>query len=248
MTNIKQISSGSDLDRDKALESILGGGSESEVTVTLPSKGLAYKGFTGVTISPLTYKDEYNILTARTAGADPVAGILQSCIKGININDLLIFDKIYLLMKIREVSYGAEYAFDIICPNCNGTVDSKIDISQLPVKYVPDDFSDVVEIELPVSKAKAIVRIKRSADEALLTNPEDPRHIRRNILSLNGISDELVISRALEKFHIRDIKTLKKVVDSLEFGIESQFLFQCPHCKHQAIMGVPLTASFFSVS
>ena len=249
MPNINEISSNSNIDREKALDSIFSNvPSEATVVVDLPSKGKAYSNYTGVRVTPLTFKDEYNILVARNSEADPINSIIESCTKGVNPNELLLFDKLYLLMKIREVSYGPEYEFETICPSCKKTVETKIDITKLPVEEVPDEFSDVLEVMLPVTKVKAVVRYRRSSDEMFMDNPEDPVSLRRVVLEINGIQDELVISKALAKMHIRDIKTLIKAIDTDKFGIQSKFRFECPHCKHNAVMGVPLTSNFFSVT
>ena len=91
-------------------------GDDTIVVTDLPSKGKFYPGFKGVEISALTYLDEQSVLTARDGNVDIVSKLLGKSIKGIEINDLLIMDKIYLLMKVREVSYGKNYEFSI---NCN---------------------------------------------------------------------------------------------------------------------------------
>lgn len=249
MANVKQISSGSDIDREKALESIFSEmPSETSMVVDLPSRGKVYTNYTGAKVEPLTFKDEYNILVARKAGQDPINSIIENCVKGVNPKELLLFDKIYLLMKIREISYGPEYQFEVICPACTKNVEASVDISKLRVNYVPDEFSDVIEVTLPMSKVKVVARMKRTSDEFFMDTPDDQTSLRRLVMEVKGIQDEIVISKALAKMHIRDIKTILKAIDTENFGIDSKFMFECPHCKHESIMGIPLSASFFSVT
>ena len=90
--------------------------------------------------------------------------------------------------------------------------------------------------------------MKRTSDEFFMDNPDDQASLRRLVLEIKGIRDEVVIAKALAKMHIRDIKTILKAIDTENFGIESKFMFECPHCRHNSIMGIPLTANFFSVT
>jgi hypothetical protein len=223
---------------------------EVDTIVNLPSRGKFYKDFKEVKVLPLLFEDEQRILTAKGRDSNPINNILSKCVKGIPINDLIIADKLYLLLKIKEISYGPEYKFSIICPKCESNVDTVLDVNKhMPVNYAPDELTDPREVTLPILKVKARVRFPRIADEQYTMDVDSAiQNLYRFVVSINGNEDIVFISKALKKMHIRDIKTLMKEIKRDDVGVNSSFQFECPHCNHKDIMGVPFDANFFSVS
>ena len=83
---------------------------------------------------------------------DPLNIILQKCTTNIDVFDLLSIDKLYLIMKLREISYGNEYNTLLICKECQAENPTTVKLSELTVNPVPDNFSDPVEVNLPSIK------------------------------------------------------------------------------------------------
>ena len=251
MSENKQIVGGSGDPREDALDALFAGSIEDSMTITdLPSKGKFYEGFNGVEIKALTYLDEQTILTAKDNNKDVIAKLLEKCIEGIDVGELLSMDKLYLLMKVRELSYGKDYSFNITCPNCNADIKSSLVISQhLNMNPVPDEMEDPREILLPKLNVKAQVRFPRGKEEVFLTSSEDVyKNLYRFVVSINDSSDPVFISKALKRMHIQDIKTLIASVNEAEYGVDPKFLFECPECGHTDTMAIPMDVGFFSVS
>lgn len=222
---------------------------ETEMLVDLPSRGKFYPGFKGVKVIPLLFEDEQRILMSRNKNINPVNEIISKCVDGVEINDLLAMDKLYLLMKIKEISYGPEYKFNILCPACGANTESSLTIDGIPVKRITDDIQDPREITLPMLKTKALVRFPRTSDEQYFGTPEmSSNNLYRLVVSLNGNTDQVFIAKALKKMHIRDIKTIEKEVNRKEFGINTTFEFECPTCNTKSTLGIPFDANFFSVN
>lgn len=223
---------------------------ETKMPVDLPSKGKFYKGFKGASVTPLLYEDEQRILLARTSDIDPVDEILFKCVQGVHVDDLLSMDKIYLLLKIKEVSYGPEYKFSVVCPACKESGDITLDVSKhITINYIPDDLQDPREVHLPVLNVKATVRFPRNSELHYLANWEDSlNNTYRFVESVNGIADPIFISKALQKMHIRDRKVIINEINKSNLGVDPKFQYDCGNCGHNSVMGVPFTASFFSVS
>ena len=75
--------------------------------VELPSRGIGYpEGMNKVTIRNMTFEDE-KILSESTPDQDVVNLLLTRCVDNLDPDILYAPDKIYLLYKIRELSYGA---------------------------------------------------------------------------------------------------------------------------------------------
>jgi len=251
MSENKQIVGGGDDLRDQALEALFGDTSEETLLITdLPSRGKFYPGFQGVEISPLTFIDEQNILNVKDPNVDIVSKLLEKSVKGVEIDNLLSMDKMFLLMKVREVSYGESYEFGITCPACQSDIKTSLVLSEhLNMNEVPDDLSDPREVMLPRLKVKSEVRFPRSREEIFLKDSESVyKNLYRFIVSINGNTDPVFISKALKRMHLQDIKKLISEVNKGEYGIDPRFIFQCPQCSHEETMAIPMDSSFFSVS
>ena len=91
-----------------------------ETEVILPSEAKLYTlkdPSSPITLRPMTFEDERALISG-SKDVDPVTLLLQRCVTNINIAELLPMDKLYLLMKLREISYGDEYKTTLICQHC----------------------------------------------------------------------------------------------------------------------------------
>ena len=251
MSKNKQIVGNSGDPREDALNALFVDSSDEAMVITeLPSKGKFYPGFQGVEISPLTFLDEQKILGVKYGNTDIVSKLLEKSVVGVNVDDLLSMDKMFLLMKVREVSYGENYDFNITCPACASEIKTSLVLSEhLNMTQVPDELEDPREIHLPKLKVKAQVRFPRSKEEVFLSTPEDVyKNLYRFIVSINDNPDPVFVSKALKRMHIQDIKKLISEINKGEYGVNPRFIFECPECSHSETMSVPMDVSFFSVS
>lgn len=251
MSKNKQIVGNSGDPREDALNALFVDSSDEAMVITeLPSKGKFYPGFQGVEISPLTFLDEQKILGVKDGNTDIVSKLLEKSVVGVNVDDLLSMDKMFLLMKVREVSYGENYDFNITCPACASEIKTSLVLSEhLNMTQVPDELEDPREIDLPKLKVKAQVRFPRSKEEVFLSTPEDVyKNLYRFIVSINDNPDPVFVSKALKRMHIQDIKKLISEINKGEYGVNPRFIFECPECSHSETMSVPMDVSFFSVS
>tara|TARA_Y100000004_G_scaffold149724_1_gene171749 strand:+ start:833 stop:1588 length:756 start_codon:yes stop_codon:yes gene_type:complete len=251
MSKNKQIVGNAGDPREDALNSLFGETQEDGISITeLPSRGKFYEGFQGVEVEALTFLDEQKILNSKDGNVDIVSKLLDKSIKGVNVDDLLAMDKMYLLMKVREVSYGDNYEFNITCPGCGSEIKTSLTLSEhLNMTQVPEDFEDPREIELPKLKVKAQVRFPRSREEVFLKDSESVyQNLYRFVVSIDGNIDPVFISKALKRMHIMDIKKLVSEINKAEYGVNPRFIFECPECTHTETMAIPMDVSFFSVS
>lgn len=252
MTEIKAITSDKVSDsREAELDSLFSNmPDEAEVTINLPSKGRFYPTQGPITINSLKYEDEERILRAKSKGSDTINSLLKNCVTGLDIPDLLQMDKLYLLLKVREVSYGAEYKFSMGCPHCSTDVTTQIDIANgLGVVEVDDNLEDPRTVKLPKLGVEATVRFPRVRDEQFIADNESlSKNLYRFVQSINGNSDSVFINKALKRMHIMDIKKIMKEVLRGEYGVDPRFMFDCPSCKESSTMAIPLDIDFFSVS
>tara|TARA_R110000782_G_scaffold184388_2_gene274669 strand:+ start:31726 stop:32487 length:762 start_codon:yes stop_codon:yes gene_type:complete len=239
------------ISREDAIEALFANvPKEVEVEVQLPSKGKFYENFNGVRVKPLLFEDEQRILSTSNRGVDAVNGILRKCVDGVPIESVVLFDKIFLLMKVREISYGAEYNFPISCPKCGAGVTTTIDIAKhLDITYVEDDLEDPRTIRLPTLDVDVEVRFPRVIEESYLSDVDTIiKNLHRFVVSIADTTDPVFINTVLKRLAIRDMKTISNAILKNDYGVDPRFNFECPTCKHIEVLNVPLDAHFFSVS
>lgn len=246
MTKLNDISQEA---REAEIDKLFAESGEMEVFVDLPSKGKFYNNFNGVKVTTLLFEDEQRILSSKNKGSNLVNDIIAKCAVGVGVNELIAMDKLAILLKIKEVSYGNELKFTATCPACSEDSNVSINVNEIPVNPVPDNFEDPREVFLPVLKVKAKVRFPRNNEEFYFNDTETAlNNLYRFVVEIDGKTDPVFISKVFKKLHIRDNKTLVKEIHRSDLGLDPTFKFECPKCKHSTSMGVPLDANFFSVS
>jgi hypothetical protein len=238
-------------DRESNLEKLFGDVPlEAEVLVPLPSEGRFYlNGKPEVLVSPIKFEDEKQLASSAKSGINPINLMLSKCIKGIDINSLLLIDKLVLLLKIREISYGENYPVTCVCPKCAYESDVNVNLSQLLIKHIPPEVQDPREITLPKLKKQAKVRFPKVSDEPNLNSDEQVyNNLWRFVTELNGSSDPVFISKAIPKMHIMDIKFILNQVMRLDLGLDPKFILRCTNCGGESVLSVPINENFFSVT
>lgn len=238
--------------KQKIIEELLKAAPPSTaVEVDLPSECKVYKlddPELPVTIRPMTFEDEKSLVSAAKSNQDPVNLILQKCVSNIKIQDLLPMDKLYLIMKLREISYGDDYKTLLICTHCKSENPSTIKLSQLNVNPVPDDFCDPIELELPEIKKKVKIKLPRVRDEKILENSESALdQLWRFVQELGGYTDKSIIAGVVNKLPIRDVRTILNAIKS-DYGVDTKIKFICKDCGGVSIVDLPIDRNFFNVN
>ena len=223
---------------------------DTAIEVDLPSENRIYTlkdPGAPITLRSMTFEDEKQLVSSSKDG-DPVNIILQRCTTNVNISELLPLDKLYLIMKLREISYGDDYSTLLVCKQCKEENPSTVRLSQLNVNPVPDDFVDPVEIELPGLKKSVKVTYPRVRDENLFLDSEKGLdQLWRFVVEIDGHRDKSIIAPVVEKLPIKDIKTIINAMKT-DFGIDTNIKFECTRCKEVSVVDLPIDANFFNVN
>lgn len=251
MNNLIDASKNFDKVRDEELDKLFANiPHETEISVDLPSKGRFYKNFSGVKVKPLLFEDEQRILSLKNKNSNIINEILSKCVIGISISEMLEMDRTYLLLKVKEISYGPKYEFPITCPHCGNNTDVSMDLLKaVQVNYITDDLTDPREVVLPKLQVKAKVRFPRVSEEALLNDTDNIlTNLNKFVLSINDNDDLIFIAKAIKRMSIMDLKVMAKEIGRKEFGVDTRFVFDCPHCKQSTLLEIPFGPNFFSVT
>ena len=225
---------------------------EVEIPVSLPSRGKFYNLIDPgepVSVTPMTFDDEKAIVNSTKGKADPINILLTRCVKNVHVGELILMDKIYLLYKIREASYGSDYASLITCPKCTTQSEVTVNLSKLNVTEVPEDITNPREIDLKKLKKKALVRFPRLNEEKHFSFDTDKSsQLWRFIDSIDNCTDKQVISEVVRKLPLSDTHILVKEILQSEYGIDTRINFVCSECEEESIVDVPLGENFFTES
>jgi hypothetical protein len=214
---------------------------DAEIEVTLPSGKTAK-------IRPITFEEEKQILSLSKKGGDPSFVLIDKCVSDIDKNDILLIDKVYLLFKLRELSFGSMYKFIVGCPSCHKDQDIEIDLNDMPVVPV-EDFQKVVDLELPISKKTAKVRLASVQDERWISDPEVLLdNLWRFVEDFHGHDNTILIQGAIKRMTAGDVNKLVSTVMCDGYGLSTEVRVICPHCNSDTVMELPLGKNFFSVS
>jgi len=224
--------------------------SDSAIEIELPSECKIYKltdPGAPITLRPMTFEDEKNIVGSKP-NEDPINVILSKCVTNLNVGDLLSIDKLYLIMKLREISYGNEYKTLLICPSCKAENPITVLLSDLGVNPVPDDFQEPITVMLPSVKKEVKIRFPRVRDEKLISDPQKMMdQLWRFIEELGGHKDKSIISAVLDKLPLKDARTILNAMKT-EFGIETGIKLECSECEEVSVVELPINANFFDVN
>ena len=210
-------------------------------TVTLPSGGVA-------TIRPITFEEEKQILSLSKKGVDPSLVLLDNCVEDIDKSDILLVDKIYLLFKLRELSFGSVYKFVVGCPSCHQENRIAVDLNAMPVVSM-DDLGREVDIDLPMCKKPAVVKLASVNDEKYISDTELLMdNLWRFVASINGVDNDMVIQKVIKKLPAGDINTMISTIMCEGYGLTTEIRVQCSNCGHESVMELPLNKNFFSAS
>ena len=243
--NIEKISKKDEINR--ILENMP---AELELAVDLPSRGRFYKlkdDTMPITVRAMKFEDEKLVADSSRKKADPVNTLLHRCVKNVDIDELFVFDKLAILLKIREATYGPEYEFDQVCNACSMKSQVKFNLNDLILTEVPNDFTGKEEILLPVLQKKAIIRHPRVKEEHYLKDL-NVKNLWRFVVSIDGCEQSDIIGEVLRKMPLRDVHALIKEIGGEKYGLDPKMNFRCPECEEEEVIGLPIGTDFFYMS
>ena len=239
-----------------------------QVEVQLPSMGMFYGDALPdgkVTIRPVTVREE-KLLAGKGDQMELADSVLEKCIvsKCLPIDELLMTDKFYLLLHLRAVSYGSDYAFRIQCPACERKFKHSIVLPKgLGLKVAEKGDKEPFEVELPMCKKKVTIRFLRGSDEkeidSYISNiPDvsaeegDPSYIfrlTRFIVDVDGKPMDAVGKMDFCSNLIgKDSLAIREAIAEHETGPILSIEAKCPGCQQKVHSVLPLTNEFFPSS
>jgi hypothetical protein len=223
---------------------------ETETVVDLPSRSKFY-GTSKITIRPMTFEDEKAMVLSKKNKGDVINTLLGRCVQGVNVFDLLLLDKLHLILKLREISYGDNYSATVTCAKCQADNKLNFTLSDLPIEQIPETLQMENEITLPVTKVKVKVRIPTIDDEKYLNSEVSIfDNLWRFVTAIQDSDDPVIISKFLSdpRVPLKDMHAIMDMVSLKEYGVQTTVRFDCDKCSHPNIITLPIGPDFFTVN
>ena len=234
----------------------------------LPSKGLMYnKPFDPhVRLRSMTVEDEMRRLSPSKTPYKTLCEIIDSCLiekLPISSYDLYLCDYIYLLHKLRIVTYGPDYVIKFTCPKCGNEETIHINLDELEISEYNEKIKDFFTVKLPktgytvklrMQTPRDLDKINLEAEDMKKANPEldwDPSQLltlRSLIESFDGgVIDIALINETLKKLPMMDANILSKAAGELQgkVGLKNTMHIDCSKCDYSVDAPFLYTSEFF---
>jgi len=179
--------------------------------------------------------------------------------KDIDWNRVLQGDRFFVLLQLRALTYGPDYAFAVPCQNdaCRSRIEWELSLHDLPVRLLSPESRDAFvvgnkfECILPDSQVKVWFRLLTGADERRL--PQVRRNARDRILSamlamrlveIDGVEPRRK-RQFIEDLSLRDADFLVDEFDRVDCGVETDIEIECPECFAVQELELPFEKTFF---
>lgn len=244
-------------------------------TFRIPSGGLLYEegvladDITNgeVHVYPMTAIDEILLKSPdKLFSGDAIKEIFSRCVPGVlKVHDLFAKDVDFLLIALRNVSYGASYdiKYKHDCENAKNntyTVDVKqivskskrIDPTTLDVVY-KETLSNGQVVKFVPMKFKHILAIMQSSNVEDESSPEqEQRALFDTLISVirevDGISDMKMILEWLTSLPIKEVRKIMSRVEMIsDWGPSHTHETKCKDCEKEVSITIPINPlSFFT--
>lgn len=170
------------------------------------------------------------------------------------------FDKDAIVLHSRILAYGSSYEPTMECPNCNHKFkDGDIKINLEDVKYkVNKDLSNLMEVILPISKKKIMIKFSTVKDDKdqiasekklkefkIKSDGPITSLLKNSIFSVDGNVDRTFISSFVDSMLSKESLFLRSHITEVTPSVDMSFEFICTECGEVENLTIPVDVTFF---
>lgn len=231
----------------------------------LPSRGIIEGTPLEVVIRNMMAAEEKMLLGSPD---DVYDKIISNCIEEpeeFDMDSLCVPDKLFLLVKLRVISYGPKYTFQYQCPYCSKyhrfTVDLDRDFETI---YAEEGaLREFDKFELPRTKDEIVLWLptvgdhKRNKTKAKRWHAKFPEAVgdqtliygmMSHISKVNGKKmNDSELMRYVEHLPALDSGFIRNRINRFKLGMDLRYFVECPNprCQQELEIPIPLGAGFF---
>jgi len=225
----------------------------------LPSKGKFYPNDVEIKARPLKVIEVKKLSSITEDNADDVVNdILRRTVIGINVDDLLLADKLFIVFWLRANSYrDSSYKVGFVCEKCKEESTYHFELDNLDINYIDDGYDPNKEIILKQSNDKILLRFLTISDERYMSKfveqNKNTMEVDAELLGLsmmidtiNGESKDLLskYSYVLD-LDPGDFSQLSTIISDNSMGLEPWLNVKCEKCGGESHIGITFHSDFF---
>jgi len=170
---------------------------------------------------------------------DAVNQVLKNCIIRIgenedvsltNVLDMLSGDRLFTLVKLRQISLGDEVDLELTCPNtaCRAKNRATVNLDDLPVTPYGEEREFV--FTLPASGSKVRFVYLDGHKEKRLAQMQEHSISSAMMIRILDIDGNTPSKKALNEMSMRDRSALRQEMLRVDAGIDTTIEFDCDSC------------------
>lgn len=194
-----------------------------------------------VELTEMTGREE-EILTNRKLikSGQAINQVLLNCTKRIGDNNslkiedilnMLSGDRLFVLVRLRQISLGDEVDLDLICPACKESSQVTVNLEELPVTTYSAERE--FEYRLPGSKKKVKFGYLNGHKEKQLAALKEPNLTAAMIARIITVDGKSPDKKTITELSMRDRSSLRKEMLSKDAGIDTEVETYCVGCGHK---------------
>jgi len=234
--------------------------------IQLPSLGIPYGSICPdgkVKVRPMTTQEEKLLAGPKHILQEKLEDVVEKCIDlgSLKYTDLIMGDWMFLLLCVRNVTFGPDYDIEITCSECGKKYKKLIKIPKdLQVRILEKGVDEEPwEIKLPKCGKTLLVRALRLLDERNIDtyeketpdpdeNPGYTYRLAKHIVAIDGkpVGDKFSEAKSLVGNMLSfDSHTMLGCIKKHECGPSFRVEFDCKRCHNNSKEIMPITAEFF---
>jgi len=170
---------------------------------------------------------------------DAVNQVLRNCIVRIgeknevttaDVLDMLSGDRLFVLVRLRQISLGDEVELELVCPNtaCRAKNRAMVSINDLPV--TPYGEEREFTFTLPASGAKVRFGYLDGHKEKRLAQMQEPSISAAMLIRILDIDGNPPSKKALAEMSMRDRSALRQEMLRVDAGVDTSIELDCDSC------------------
>ena len=218
--------------------------SEQYISISLPSKGLAYKNVEKdkICIRPFTGKEEMLMAELNVNNVNQkLTAVLKNVLQGIDPKKLTTGDAKYIMLWEAINSYTSDFLLDVTCEQCLQSSPIKFDLTKINSVELPDEYKEPQNIEL----SNRVVNVRLITLEDEISAVDWVKHNKSIYLynyAKSIVDDKLTMLdklQMLEDMSTKDLKLIKDFHKKYEHGPDMLANYTCPLCGNEGKLVLP---------
>lgn len=226
----------------------------------LPSKYKLYPDDTKIYARPLKVLEIKTLSTINENNINSVINsVLSKTIKGIDVGDLLVADKLYLIFWLRANTYkDSGFVVDFDCTSCQEDSTYEFEINNLDVEEIKDDYDPEKAVTLQYSGDSikwSQIRVKDENNvkdfvakhrNSMMKFDDEVLGVANLITTINGEKKSMLQKyEYLVAMSPLDYTYLESYIRNYELGINPVMNVKCAKCGGISPVAVSFRRSFF---